>query len=377
MLWIKAAGSCDQLTFDLEEKKMLKHLFTKRALTALLLACALTLSLVGCGSADSSKVSSAVSTSPQGTGADAGGSAAGTKFTVAISLNSLDEYQTMMTQCLEEELAKLGGTLVQYNADGSAEKQLADVESIILTAPDVIVIQAVDPDGTVTAVKTAHASGIPTVVYQLTCNVEAEDFDARVVQQDPMVRGKVQAAWIKNYLDENPDEVLNVCSLMGAPNGGSNGYKGWQTMYEDEAYQGRVSEIIATDANWSRANAISIVEDWLVTYPEMNCIQAENDEMALGAVTAIKNAGLNPGDYIIMGMNGDPEAQKAIKAGEMTMTAANSKRAQSAICAQVCQKLAQGERYEGEGKYFYTDSTYQDAMDINTIDEYLASGNYD
>ena len=97
------------------------------------------------------------------------------------------------------------------------------------------------------------------MVYQLTCNVEAEDFDARVVQQDPMVRGKVQAAWIKNYLDENPGEELNVCSLMGAPNGGSNGYKGWKTVYEEEAYQGRVSEIIATDANWSRANALSLI----------------------------------------------------------------------------------------------------------------------
>ena len=43
----------------------------------------------------------------------------------------------------------------------------------------------------------------------------------------------------------------------------------------------------------------------------------------------------------------------------------------------MCQKLAKGERYEGENKYFYTESTYQDAMDIDTIDDYLASGNYD
>ncbi len=298
-------------------------------------------------------------------------------FTVAISLNSLDEYQTMMTDCLEQELAKLGGTLVKYNADASAEKQLADVEAIILTEPDVIVIQSVDPDGSAVAVKTAKASGIPTVPYQLTVNVDEADFDARVMQKDALIRGKVQAAWVEKWLDEHPGENLNVCSLMGSPNGGSNGYKGWRTIYEDAAYAGRVTEIIATDASWSRANAISIVEDWLVAYPEMNCIQAENDEMALGAVTAIKNAGLNPGDYLILGMNGDPGAQEAIKAGEMSMTAANSKRAQSAICAEVCLRLAQGERFEGEDKFFWTDATYQDAMDINTIDDYLATGNYD
>lgn len=298
-------------------------------------------------------------------------------FTVAISLNSLDEYQTMMTEALEEELGKLGGTLVRYNADGSVEKQIADVEAITMTDVDVIVVQPVDPDGSVYAVQVAHDSGIPTVVYQLSCNVNEEDFDIRVTQEDPEIRGKVQANWVKAYLDANPDAVLNVCSLMGAPNGGSNGYKGWSHIYEDEKYVGRVNELITIDANWSRSNAISIVEDWLIAYPEMNCIQAENDEMALGAVTAIKNAGLNPGDFIIMGMNGDPGAQEAIKAGELTMTAANSKRAQSRMCAEACLALAQGERFEGEDKYWWTDSTYQDAMDINTIDEYLASGNYD
>lgn len=298
-------------------------------------------------------------------------------FTVAISLNSLDEYQTAMTQALEEELAKLGGTLIQYNADGSVEKQIADVETITMTDVDVIVIQPADPDGSVVAVQTAHAPGIPTICYQLSCNVTLDDLDIRVAQRDPQIRGKVQANWVKAYLDANPDVVLNVCSLMGAPNGGSNGYKGWIHIYEDEAYADRIHEIIAMDSGWSRSTAISIVEDWLIAHPEMNCIQAENDEMALAAVTAIMNAGLNPGDYIIMGMNGDLAAQESIKEGGLTMTAANSKRAQSKICAEACLALAQGQRFEGEDKFWATDSTYQDAMDINTIDEYLASGNYD
>ena len=355
---------------------------TFRKMIALVLALALAFALTACSSnqtpADSAAGTPDTPSTPSTPANDADdASGGGFTFTVAISLNSLDEYQTLMTQALEEELAKLGGTLVQYNADGSVEKQLSDVEAIILTNPDVIVIQSVDPDGSAIAVQTAHASGIPTVAYQLTVNVGVDDFDARVVQLDEQIRGKVQADWVKNYLDENPDVVLNVCSLKGAPNGGNNGYKGWQHIFEDENYAGRINEIIATDANWSRSNAISIVEDWLVTYPDMNCIEAENDEMALGAVTAIKNAGLDPADYIIMGMNGDPDAQTAIKAGEMSMSAANSKRAQSRICAEVCLALAQGERYEGDDKYFWTDSTYQDAMDINTIDEYLASGNYD
>ena len=90
---------------------MLKHLFTKRALTALLLTFAMTFSLAGCGSGSSSQSAPSAGSSPQSIASATGGSTGDGDFTVAISLNSLDEYQTMMTQCLEEELAKLGGTL--------------------------------------------------------------------------------------------------------------------------------------------------------------------------------------------------------------------------------------------------------------------------
>ena len=298
-------------------------------------------------------------------------------FTVAISLNNLDTYQTQMTAFLVEELEALGGTLIQYNADGSLEKQLADVETIIQTKPDVIVVQPVDPDGSVTAIQAAHASGIPTIAYQLTVNVTVDDFDARVTQLDREVRGKVQADWIKAWMDENPDEILYVGSLQGTPAGGNMGYKGFAHIYEDPKYNDRIFEVIVANAQWMRDESLRITEDWLVAHPQINVFQCENDEMALGAVNAIIAAGKDIKNYLVLGMNGDPDAQVSILAGELAMSASNSKRGQAKICAAVARDLAKGIRWEGDDKFHYTDSTFLYAMDLTTIDELLATGLFD
>jgi ABC-type sugar transport system substrate-binding protein len=298
-------------------------------------------------------------------------------FTVAISVNSLDTYQTQMTDFLEEELAAMGGTLVVYNPDGVMEKQLADVETMIQTEPDVIVIQPVDPDGSVTAVQAAHNAGIPTVVYQLAFNGTEDDYDAMIAREDSEIRGKVQADWIKAWLDEHPDEELFVGSLMGTPAGGNYGYKGFTHIYEDPAYSDRITEVIAANAQWTRDEAIRIVEDWLVAHPEINVFQAENDEMALGAVNAINAAGKDISNYLTLGQNGDPNAQESIYNGELSMSASNSKREQARICAEVCRDLASGVTWEGDAKFHPTDASYLYAMDISTIDDLLATGLFD
>ncbi|MBC8535984.1 sugar ABC transporter substrate-binding protein [Feifania hominis] len=297
-----------------------------------------------------------------------------TDFTVGISLNNLDQYQTMMYETLVEEVEALGGKVTMFNADGSVEKQLADVESLITLAPDVIVVQSVDPDGSVPAVVSVKQAGIPVVVYQLQMNVKPDQYDAMVNVSDSGIRGKMQARWLKNWLDEHPGETLKIGYLLGAPNGGNVGYKGFaQELYEDEKYKDRVEEVINKNANWLMQEAVSIVEDWLVAHPEINVIAAENDEMAMAAVNVISSAGLDPSKYLTLGMNGDPQAQELILEGKMSMSAFNSKRIICRICAQTCQKLASGIRFDGD-KFIDTIEAYMYPMDITNVQEIRDSG---
>ncbi len=72
-------------------------------------------------------------------------------------------------------------------------------------------------------------------------------------------------------------------------------------------------------ANWSRAEAQTLMENWLTSHAgEIDGIIGQNDEMALGAIEAIKAAGLDVSDFSIAGIDGVTDALNAVKAGEMS-----------------------------------------------------------
>jgi putative xylitol transport system substrate-binding protein len=72
-------------------------------------------------------------------------------------------------------------------------------------------------------------------------------------------------------------------------------------------------------ANWSRAEAQTLMENWLTSHPgQINGVIGQNDEMALGAIEAIKAAKLNVKDFAIAGIDGITDALHAVKQGTMT-----------------------------------------------------------
>ena len=80
-----------------------------------------------------------------------------------------------------------------------------------------------------------------------------------------------------------------------------------------------VTVIEQQTANWSRAEAQTLMENWLTAHPgEIAGVIGQNDEMALGAIEAIKAAGLDVGDFAIAGIDGVTDALTAVKAGEMS-----------------------------------------------------------
>lgn len=83
-------------------------------------------------------------------------------------------------------------------------------------------------------------------------------------------------------------------------------------------------------ANWSRAEALTLMQNWITAHPgRINGVIAENDEMALGAVAALKAAGIDPKTVPIAGIDGVTDAIKAIGRGEMVLTERQDAKAQA------------------------------------------------
>ena len=116
--------------------------------------------------------------------------------------------------------------------------------------------------------------------------------------------------------------------------------------------------------DWQANKAMQIVEDWLQAFPQINVIAAMNDEMAVGAIQALKAAGVDFDDYVVLGVDGTVNGQNYIRSGELDATTFQDVRKSSREVFDVAVGLAQGKTYE---KTITPDII--SLMTIDTIDE--------
>jgi putative xylitol transport system substrate-binding protein len=176
---------------------------------------------------------------------------------------------------------------------------------------DAIIFAPIDADAGATAVKLAHDANIPVVGTNTRAN---SDLLASYVGSDDVKSGYLEA---KAVLDKIGCKG-NVVVIQG-PIGISAQIQRSQGNDKALAECPNVKVLETKTANWSRAEAQALMEDWLTRHPgQIQGVIGQNDEMALGAIEAIKGQGLKVSDFAIGGIDGITDALKAVKAGEMT-----------------------------------------------------------
>ena len=100
-------------------------------------------------------------------------------------------------------------------------------------------------------------------------------------------------------------------------------------------------------ANWSRAEALSLMENWLNAHPgQIHGVIGQNDEMALGAIQAMKAAGIDPKTIPTSGIDGVTDALLAIKSGEMVSCTLQDATVQAQGALDLALRALIGESYE-------------------------------
>ncbi len=286
-------------------------------------------------------------------------------FVMGLSMNALDVAQTDVYNWIETYAKEAGIELVMFNADGKVEKQITDVESLIVQEPDLITILSVDPDGSVPAFEACADAGIPTIASSFNVNYD----DTTKLLFDQVLAGQKQAEWLENWLEENPDAVLNIGYVWGPMSGVTNQDKYHGCMDKLLAdYPDRVTILAEKDCAWKTDPAQAAVEDWIQAYPEMNCVLCQNDEMAVGASNALQTAGIGIDQCMVWGFGCDPASREAVREGTMTggvLFRANKSVAKSIIDT-AC-RIRDGEDLTGQRIALCEDVI--GTMDVNNVDE--------
>jgi galactofuranose transport system substrate-binding protein len=221
-------------------------------------------------------------------------------------------FRIAETQSIRDEAAKLGITNLQVtNADSKFSKQIADVEQMIDAGVQLLVIAPLNSDGWDPVFQKASAKKIPIVTVDRKINAKHCTDYLTFIGSDFYEQGKRAA----DKMAKAMNNTGTVAILLGAP--GNNVTTQRTAGFKDQI--AKIAPNIKIDfeqtGQFSREEGQKVSEQLIQSKPGINGIYAENDEMALGAVTALKAAGKKAGDVKIVSIDGTRGAVQGIVDG--------------------------------------------------------------
>jgi ribose transport system substrate-binding protein len=266
---------------------------------SLLVVAAIAALAAGCSNSSSSSSSSASSAPKSGAGKTIG---------VSIQNREAQFYQDMETG-MKSEAAKYGYSVDVVDANRDNAKQQAQVEDFISQKVDAIVLTPYDSQAIGSAIAEANKAGIPVFTADIASTSKLGTVITHVASDN--VQGGAQAGQlICAAVKSGPVAIVDEPEVTSV----QDRVKGFKQALSQHCPS--VTVVADVDAGGQRDTAANDVSDILQSHRDLKGIFGINDDSALGAVTAIKAAGLN-GKIAVVGYDAGPEARTAIANGDM------------------------------------------------------------
>jgi ABC-type sugar transport system substrate-binding protein len=226
------------------------------------------------------------------------------------------DWRTGNTVSIKEEAERLGVELRFADAQQKQENQIKAIRSFIAQQVDVIGVSPVVETGWEDVFQEAKDAGIPVILVDRRADVP-KDLYVTHVGSDFVKEGRNAARVMVELLDRHGKIVELVGTIDSAP--ANDRYKGFREILKDYPEM----EIIASESgDFTRARGKEVMEDFLNRYgDEIDALYAHNDDMAIGAIKAIEEYGLKPGEDIkIVSIDAVRDAFKAMIEGKLNAT---------------------------------------------------------
>ncbi len=224
-------------------------------------------------------------------------------------------FRIAETQSIRDEAEKVGvEKLIVTNAASQISKQNSDIQDMLAQGAEVLIVAPLNADGLEPAFQAAADQNVP--VFLIDREVTAKPCESYITfMGSNFVRQGQQAA---ELLAEATNEKAQVAILEGTP--GASVSADRQSGFVDElkAEYPDMEVVASQTANFVRTEGQTVMEQLLQSNPDISAVYAHNDEMALGAIQAIRDAGKTPGkDIKIVSIDGTEGAVQALAQGQM------------------------------------------------------------
>jgi galactofuranose transport system substrate-binding protein len=249
---------------------------------------------------------------------DAGGGA----ITVGFSqIGAESEWRTANTRSVKEALVEPEFQLKFSDAQEKQENQIKALRSFIAQKVDVIAFSPVVETGWDTVLQEAKAAGIPVVLTDRAVDVSDESLYVTFIGSDFVEEGRRAARWL---VDDSagrsgPIRIVELQGTVGS-SAANDRMKGFREIIDPDK---RFEVVRSQSGNFKRNTGKEVMEAFIKAEgkKKIDVLFAHNDDMAIGAIQAIEEAGLKPGEDIrIVSIDGVRGAFEAMKAGKLNAT---------------------------------------------------------
>ncbi|KRC65819.1 LacI family transcriptional regulator [Aeromicrobium sp. Root236] len=284
----------------------------------------------------------ALTTTACASGSGSGGSD-GDSFTVGVSmLNLRDPDLAAMSAAMKKQAKSSGINLVTVDAKGDVATELNQVEDLTTRKVDAIIMMPIDGKTSQSAAKLANSADIPLFILSTAFEKGSSVKEASYIGVDDTEAGRIQAEYVNKMLPDG-GKLIYIVGTYGAS---------WTDRRKagfEEKKDANLKVATEIQANGSRDEAKRVMEDLLRRYSkkgEISGLVTHNDEMALGAASAIKEAGRMDEFKVIVGVDGTPTGMKAISDGLMTATVKQNSAEQGIKAVDVVKSFLDGKKVD-------------------------------
>jgi ABC-type sugar transport system substrate-binding protein len=252
-------------------------------------------------------------------GGQEGGGAGAKQLVIGFSkIDNQNPWRLAETESVKSEAANRGYELKYSDAQAVQENQIKALRSFIAQKVDGILLAPKTETGWEPVLREAKAAKIPVVLLDRNIKVDDPSLFVTFIGSDFFLEGQMAAEQMIKDLGEGP---LNIAELQGQPGADptiqrANGFRDVIDKYP------KINIILSQTGEFNRIQGKQVMEAFMKAKgKEINVVYAHNDDMAIGAIQAIKEYGLNPGkDIYLLSVDAVRDAFEAMVAGNLNCT---------------------------------------------------------
>ncbi|HUP38473.1 MAG TPA: sugar ABC transporter substrate-binding protein [Vicinamibacterales bacterium] len=272
-----------------------------------------------------------------------GGTSSPARPIVGVSMAHFDDnFLTILRTAMVEHASTYPNIELQFaDAQGDVGRQLSEIQNFVAQNAAAIIVNAADTSATPGMTKVAHDAGVPLVYVNRRPAEETLPAGVVFVGSEDLQAGTLEMEELARLMNYRGNVAIMVGELA------SNGAQLRTTAVENVVAKYPDMKVVEKQVgNFQRERGLDLMNNWLTAGRAIDAVAANNDEMAIGAIMAIRQAGLATGKILVGGVDATPDALAELAKGTLAVTVFQNARGQARGALDAAVKLSRKEQVD-------------------------------